>query len=161
MTDISVLTRQREGVNWCDVHRLLREAFKGMEGRIDPTSSLGRMGPDDLARLAATGWTVLAHQERDVVGCGFARVEGDALYLGKLAVAAHRRGEGILRDMLKAFDDIARQDGLRALRLQTRVELLENHETFRRTGFAEVARTAHAGYDHPTSITFERPVQAL
>jgi hypothetical protein len=26
-------------------------------------------------------------------------------------------------------------------------------------GFAEVARTAHAGYDHATSITYRRPLR--
>ena len=47
---------------------------------------------------------------------------------------------------------------LPVLELQTRVELTENHATFRALGFVEVARTAHPGYDRPTSITFRRPV---
>jgi hypothetical protein len=42
------------------------------------------------------------------------------------------------------------------LELQTRVELEENHAAFRAMGFAEAGRTAHPGYDRPTSITFRK-----
>jgi hypothetical protein len=35
---------------------------------------------------------------------------------------------------------------------------VENHATFRALGFAEAGRTAHEGFDRPTSITFARPV---
>ena len=43
-----------------------------------------------------------------------------------------------------------------ALELQTRVELGANHAAFQRLGFVEVGRTAHDGYDRPTSITFRK-----
>jgi hypothetical protein len=39
-----------------------------------------------------------------------------------------------------------------------RVELTETHATFRALGFTETGRTAHPGFDRPTSITFRRPV---
>jgi hypothetical protein len=48
--------------------------------------------------------------------------------------------------------------GLDHLELQTRVELTENHATFRAMGFVETGRTAHPGYDR-TSITFRRALR--
>ena len=48
--------------------------------------------------------------------------------------------------------------GLAMLGLQTRVELVENQTAFRAMGFQEVGRTAHPGYDRPTSITYRRAV---
>ncbi|GAB4262977.1 MAG: hypothetical protein Kow0013_08980 [Pararhodobacter sp.] len=65
------------------------------------------------------------------------------LYLGKLAVEPGARRRGL---------------GLPSVTLQTRVELLDNHKTFASLGFHEIARTAHAGFDRPTSITFRRSV---
>ena len=48
--------------------------------------------------------------------------------------------------------------GLPVLELQTRVELVENQAAFLAMGFVEVGRTAHKGYDRPTSITYRRAV---
>jgi phosphinothricin acetyltransferase len=45
------------------------------------------------------------------------------------------------------------------LELQTRVELIENHNTFSALGFEKVAETAHPGYSRPTSITMQRAVR--
>jgi hypothetical protein len=53
---------------------------------------------------------------------------------------------------------MARELGRPVLELGTRVELTENHAAFAALGFREVARTAHAGYDRPTSVTMERAV---
>ena len=42
------------------------------------------------------------------------------------------------------------------LELQTRVELNGNHAAFARLGFRETERTAHAGYERPTSLTMRK-----
>ena len=44
------------------------------------------------------------------------------------------------------------------LELSTRIELVENHATFARMGFAKTAETAHEGFDRPTSIVMRAPV---
>ena len=51
-------------------------------------------------------------------------------------------------DILKA--------GKPMLELQTRIELTANQAAFRKLGFHETARTAHAGYDRPTSVTMRK-----
>lgn len=138
------------------VHALLTAAFAYMEGRIDPPSSLARMGPAELAHEAGRAelW-VLGDPPRAGV---ILTPRPDTLYLGKLAVAAGARGQGLARVLANHACARARALGLPHVTLQTRVELTENHAAFARLGFAEVGRTAHPGYDRPTSITFRRAV---
>jgi len=136
-----------------DVLALIRAAFAYMDGVIDPPSSMHRLTRDTLAtsgEVWATGHPPLA--------CAVFTPRPDALYVGKLATAPAARGQGHARALLAAAESRARALGLPALELQTRVELTANHATFRALGFAEIARTAHAGYDRPTSITMQRPV---
>jgi GNAT superfamily N-acetyltransferase len=83
-------------------------------------------------------------------------VQGDALYLGRLAVAAAHRGSGLARALVAAAEAEARARGLGTLELQIRIELTENHAAFARLGFAKTGETAHDGYDRPTSITMRK-----
>ena len=80
------------------------------------------------------------------------------LYLGKIAVAATARGQGLARQMVAFATNIARARNLPNLTLQSRVELTGNHATFRALGFTETGRTTHEGYQKPTSITFTMAV---
>ncbi|WP_232829461.1 GNAT family N-acetyltransferase [Tropicimonas sp. IMCC34043] len=138
------------------VHVLLVESFADMEGQIDPPSSLTRMGVDDLRVLAAEGpaWVIGAPP----VGCVFTRVQGDNLYLQKLAVAPAARGRGVARRLIDTAADHARAEGLQALQLKTRIELVKNHAAFIRLGFSCIGWSAHPGYEHATSLTFARLV---
>lgn len=140
---------------WPTILALLHEAFAYMEGRIDPPSSLYSLTGDDLSRQAETGeiWIIGAP-----VACVFLTPKPGALYIGKLAVAAKCRGQGLARQLIDRAEERARRMGLPALELQTRVELVENQAAFRKLGFLEVGRTAHQGFDRPTSITYRRPV---
>jgi ribosomal protein S18 acetylase RimI-like enzyme len=92
------------------------------------------------------------------VACVFLTPQPGALYVGKLAVAASHRGQGLARRLIDLAEARARVLRLPVLELQTRVELVENQAAFRAMGFEEVGRTAHPGYDRPTSITYRRPV---
>jgi ribosomal protein S18 acetylase RimI-like enzyme len=142
--------------DWTGLMTLLSEAFAGMEGRIDPPSSLKAMTADSLAQKATREALVLAEDGARLVGCGFGAVEGDALYLSKLAVSTQARRQGILRGMLDLLSARARSRGLAALTLQTRVELIENHRTFEALGFRRIAGTSHPGYDRITSWTYRK-----
>ena len=140
---------------WPLILALLHEAFASMEGRIDPPSSLRELTPEALTRQAEIGeiWVI-----GTPVACIFLTPKPGALYVGKLAVAASHRGQGLARRMLDRAEARARDLGLPALELQTRVELVENQAAFLAMGFVEVGRTAHKGYDRPTSITYRRAV---
>jgi len=146
--------------DWQSLLSLLQSAFAYMHGRIDPPSSLDSMTADDLAKKARTETLILATEGGRLLGCAYAAVRSDCVYVGKIAVAADARQRGLARRLLAVADDVARQAGRDCLELQTRIELVENHRTFAALGFVKVAETAHAGYDRPTSITMRRPVVA-
>lgn len=102
-----------------------------MDGRIDPPSSLTKMGIEEFKAKAAEE---------------------------TLIVAQSARRKGVARRLFAEADEIDRRHGRRFLELQTRVELVENHATFAALGFTQVAETAHPGYDRATSITMRRLV---
>lgn len=142
--------------DWPALLALIHRAFAGMDGRIDPPSSLYRLTPQTVAEHARHGeiWVIGA----PVVACVFLTPQTDALYVGKLAVDPPEQGRGHARRLLDQAARRANALGFRELELQTRVELLENHAVFQRLGFRQVAATAHPGFDRPTSLTFRKPV---
>ena len=80
----------------------------------------------------------------------------DHFYLGKLAVLPACQGRGVGRRLLEAAERHAVRAGKPVIELQTRVELTANHRAFRALGFVETGRTAHPGYDRPTSVTMRK-----
>lgn len=140
--------------DWAALRALIARAFAGMEGRIDPPSSLHRLTAQDLARQAVTGevWVIGV----PALACVVLTPKGDALYLGKLAVKPEQQGKGFGRALVAVAQDRARALGFAALELETRVELVENQRFFIGLGFHEVDRKAHPGFDGPTSITWRK-----
>jgi ribosomal protein S18 acetylase RimI-like enzyme len=67
----------------------------------------------------------------------FSEAEARRLYLGKLAVSEKMRGQGCARRLVDLAAERARMKGLDILELETRIELQENHETFRKLGFVK------------------------
>lgn len=141
---------------WHDLLDLIRRAFASMDGVIDPPSSVHALTLDGLRIKAGQEAVFLAMEGERLVGCIFAANRGDDLYLGKLAVAPGKQRSGIGRRLIEAAEAFARTEGRHALELQTRVELVANQMAFVRLGFHETARTAHPGYDRPTSITLRK-----
>ena len=135
-----------------DVLTLIRTAFADMDGRIDPPSSMHRLSLDSVSAQAENGevWGI----GDPVQACVFLTPKSDSLYLGKLAVAPDARRLGLARRLIALARSRAADLGLPCVELQTRIELVENHATFEALGFNEIGRTAHAGYDRPTSITY-------
>ncbi|MDJ0631365.1 MAG: GNAT family N-acetyltransferase [Rhodobacter sp.] len=145
-----------EEADWHALHALLTACFAGMEGRIDPPSSLNRMTAETLRGKARDEVLVQCFWNRDLVGCGFLAPKAGVLYMGKLATAPAHRRKGILRRIMEIAEVLARQRGLCALVLQTRIELVENHAAFAALGFQETGTTAHLGFDRPTSVTMRK-----
>lgn len=144
--------------DWDGLHALLTQAFAGMKGRIDPPSSLNQMTPDSLRQKATEETLLIASRGAYPVGCVFARQDGMNLYVGKVAVRPALHGQGIGSALIGAAEQFGRTLGTQTATLESRVELTENHRLFERLGYCEVARTAHKGYDQPTSITFAKPL---
>src|SRR5262249_36968067 len=142
--------------DWSALLLLLQSAFAYMDGRIDPPSSLHRMGVDELRSKARQESLIIATEGNDLFGCAFAEGREHCVYVGKIALGAPYRGRGVARQLLAAAESIARRSGQSVLELQTRVELVENHQTFAALGFAKVGETAHPGHTRPTSITMRK-----
>ena len=151
--DISVRRAAVDFADWEAVRALIHDAFAYMNGRIDPPSSAWRLTPQSMAADAAEGALLLAGAGHTLVGCVFVRPKQDALYIGKLAVQPGLHGSGIGKALVQAARAEALARGLKALELETRIELTENHAAFARMGFTRTAETAHPGYERPTSIT--------
>lgn len=140
--------------DWAAVLALIRGAFGYMDGVIDPPSSMHLLTVDDIARQADTGeiWAI----GLPPVACAFLIPKGDWLYLGKLAVAANHRNKGLARGLVNRAMHRAAEMGLQGVELQTRIELTANQATFAAMGFEETSRSAHAGFDRPTTLTYRR-----
>ena len=149
------LVRATDPYDWPGVLALIQRAFAGMEGRIDPPSSVHRLTAGGIAAQARTGeiWVVPPLQ-----ACMFLTPKDGRLYLGKLAVEPALQGRGLARQLVALAEERARALGFAILELETRVELTENHAIFRHLGFVETGRKAHPGFDRPTSITFAKRV---
>ena len=144
--------RATDPYDWPALLALIQRAFAGMEGRINPPSSLHRLTAKDLSKQEV--WVIGSPAE----ACMVLTPKPGLLYLGKLAVEPGLQGRGHGWALVQMAEDRARALGLPVLELETRVELVENHIIFRRLGFLEVVRKAHSGFDRPTSITFAKSV---
>ncbi|MEL6233234.1 MAG: GNAT family N-acetyltransferase [Pseudomonadota bacterium] len=156
---------------WGEIRALVTQAFAFMEGRIDPPSSIHRWIDASCAAAASQGTCFLAEgpalpaegpaspaEGPVLIGCLFAKPDGSALHLSKIAVAEAARRRGVAHALIAAAEREAQRRGLTALTLQSRVELTETHAAFAALGFSVVGRTAHPGYDTPTSLTLSKPI---
>ena len=142
--------------DWPALLALLQESFATMDGRIDPPSSLHLFDAAKLAAKAQEEELILAFMDGALVGCLFATERGDALYLGKIAVRPGLHGRGIAKRMFALAEASARARGFKALELQARIELTENHRTFTALGFEKVGEGSHPGYTRPTDLNFRK-----
>ena len=153
---IQIIQDPQQFSDWAALLELLRHAFAYQADRIDPPSSLSKLDADGLARKAREEHLFLAVEGTQIVGCVYAKLTEDAVYVGKLAVLPGRQNQGIGRKLIQAAEAFARSAGRNALELETRIELTENHRTFAALGFTKVAERAHPGYDRMTSIRMRK-----
>ncbi len=136
---------------------LIRATFAGQP--VDPPPSAARETAETLAAHIAAhggaGWDGAT----GLVGVLLWSERSGALYIGRLAVAAAARRQGIARRLVDFAEVEARRRGLPRLRLGVRVELTSNHRLFAACGFVEVGRSTHEGYDRPTSIDMEKALR--
>ncbi|AOF89620.1 GNAT family N-acetyltransferase [Sinorhizobium sp. RAC02] len=142
---------------WDDLLSLVLDAFAYMDGIIDPPSSAHRMTAASLA-AKARGNRLRGSAGRNAARLHLRRPEAGSLYIGKLAVRPAFQGTGVGRLLLETAEALARERHLPVLRLETRIELVENHAAFARWGFVRTAENAHPGFTRPTSIEMRKTV---
>jgi GNAT superfamily N-acetyltransferase len=152
-----IISRIDEGFSrYEDLLALIMASFAYMDGVIDPPSSAHRLTVDSLKDKARDEIGLTAEVDGRLLGCTFLRPEPDFLYVGKLAVSPEAQGSGIGSRFLTEAEEIARELGKPALRLETRIELTGNHRRFEAWGFARTAEKSHAGYDRITFIEMQK-----
>lgn len=156
MTEIVRIDESFTG--WEDLLTLIMSSFAYMDGVIDPPSSAHRLTLVSLEQKARDEIAFVAVEDGQLAGCVFLKPEPRCLYVGKLAISPAFQNRGLGRRLLSVAEDIARQHGLPALRLETRIELTGNHATFEKWGFVRTAENAHAGYARTTSIEMQKPL---
>jgi predicted GNAT family N-acyltransferase len=130
-----------------------------METRIDPPSSLANLTTTDIQKHAANEILLLVQDTHSTpIACAFLTQKTNCMYIGKMAVATDHRGKGIAKALFDKSCDLAQSLGHSKLRLQTRIELTENHAIFAHHGFVKTAEGRHPGFNRTTEITMEKPV---
>lgn len=135
---------------------LILGAFAYMDGRIDPPSSAHALSAQSLQQKIADEFAFGVSDGERLAGCIFCKPESDCLYIGKLAVAPDFQGRGIGRLLLAKAEATARTLDLPALRLLTRIELVDNHRAFATWGFVETGTMCHPGFTRPTAIEMRK-----
>jgi GNAT superfamily N-acetyltransferase len=153
-----VETNPVDFADFAALHALLSTSFAYMAARIDPPSSMLQLTEGALRVKVEHEDLFLIRAAGRPIACLFGHARPACYYVGKLAVAAPQRRRGLARRLFDAAAVRARSLGLGVLELQSRIELAENHAAFAAMEFVEVGRTAHPGYDRPTSITMRRQV---
>lgn len=156
--DVRILVSPPQFADWTGLLALLHSAYAYMESRINPPSSLLRMDVHQLEKKARDEALILAFEDQRLIGCAFASLREDCVYVSKLAVDTAVRRRGVARKMMQEAERFARANARPFVELETRIELIENHKTFAALGFSKVAESAHPGFDRPTSITMRKPV---
>ncbi|MCO6176963.1 GNAT family N-acetyltransferase [Ciceribacter sp. RN22] len=137
--------------------QVILSAFAYMEGVVDPPSSATRLTPQVLQDKSGSEIAYVALEGDQIVGCVFLRPEPpETLYVGKLAVLPDAQGKGVGARLLMLAEQIARAEGLCALRLEVRVELTRNRSYFAGYGFVKTAENRHPGFDRTTSIEMRK-----
>jgi GNAT superfamily N-acetyltransferase len=137
---------------------VIQAAFAAQGAATDPPSGALAETAASLAARIGRGGGAGFWREGALTGVVFWERTGEALELGRLAVLPAFRRQGVAASLVEAAAAAGRAAGCVRLRLGTRVELTDNQRLFARLGFLETGRTAHPGYDRPTSVTMERPL---
>jgi ribosomal protein S18 acetylase RimI-like enzyme len=134
-------------------------AFEQYRGKLVPESGAFRETTQAIAtELAKDAGAIVAERNGAIIGCVMTKIEDGDLYFGRLSVLPAARGLGLARRLIAAVEDEARARGLPGVRLGVRIALPDNQKLFHSLGYREIAREAHPGFDHPTSINMRKTI---
>ena len=136
-----------------ELRRFVQDAFRDLP--IDPPSSALKETVADFAARLQTDIIFVALAANALIGCIFCTPDGDALYIGRLAVRPDWRRRGVASALVDSAKDEARRRGAKRITLGARIALPGNVALFRRHGFVIVRETCHPGFTTPTSYDME------
>jgi len=136
-----------------EIHAFTHAIFGALD--IDPPSSVLKETEADFTKRLSDETCFVVEAAGKLIGSMFCRLDGDTLYVGRLAVAPDFRRRGIANALMQAAKTEARRIGARRITLGARIALPGNVALFRRHGFAIVRETCHPGFTRPTSYDME------
>jgi DNA-binding MarR family transcriptional regulator/GNAT superfamily N-acetyltransferase len=130
---------------WC-IEEYFRELATRFKTGFDPAKSISATA-DELAPPA--GVFVMARLDGQPIGCGALKINDKNIgEIKRMWVRADARGLGIGRRILEKLEELARDFGLRTLRLETNRTLEEGQALYRKCGYLEVAPFNDEPYAH-------------
>jgi ribosomal protein S18 acetylase RimI-like enzyme len=139
------------------VYDIMRQAFLEYAGALPQESGALRESVDDVRAAMQEGGAVLAFVGDAAVGSARFLPEDEALYVGRVAVVPACRRRGIASALMRYLEDLARDQGLEAVRIGVRESLPSNIALYEKLGYVEVKREPH-GADR--SLTMLKRVSA-
>ena len=136
-----------------EIHGFTKAIFAALV--IDPPSSVLKEGEADFAARLRDENCFIVEENGRLIASMFCKRDGEALYVGRLAVAPEYRRRGIANALIEAAKEEARRLGLKRITLGARITLPGNVALFRRHGFVVVRETCHPGFSQPTSYDME------
>jgi ribosomal protein S18 acetylase RimI-like enzyme len=153
---MAIVVRKAEAHEAATVTAVIHAAFEPYRGRLVPDSSAHAETVETVRGKMASGGAVLAERDGRMLAAVLFEPEGDALYIGRLAVLPEARRNGLAQRLVEAVEAIARERGVARLTLGVRLSLEDNIRLFTRLGFRETGRTSHPGFTEHTSMDMEK-----
>jgi DNA-binding MarR family transcriptional regulator/GNAT superfamily N-acetyltransferase len=127
----------------------LERYFQELAARFETGFEPARSIPASAEALTPPhGYFVLATLHDDPIGCGALKCHPAFGEIKRMWVATAARGLGIGTRILLRLEDLAREQGLPLLRLETNKSLTEAQSLYRRNGFREVPAFNDEPYAH-------------
>jgi DNA-binding MarR family transcriptional regulator/N-acetylglutamate synthase-like GNAT family acetyltransferase len=123
-----------------------RELAARFKGGFNPSE--GDPAPEQ-EMTPPNGFFVLARIDGRAVGCGgLRRIDERVGEIKRMWTAPEARGQGVARRVLLELEALARDAGIKTLRLDTNRVLAEAQAMYRREGYREIARYNDNPYAH-------------
>lgn len=122
-----------------------RELAERFDDGFNPDKSISA-APEELT--PPNGYFVVAELHGDGVGCGALKCHAEFGEVKRMWVAPSARGLGIGKRILARLEEIARQQKLQVLRLETNKALAEAQTLYKNSGYREVAPFNSEPYAH-------------
>lgn len=149
----TTVTRFTDERRLAELHAFVLGVFGALD--ITPRSSMLKESVADFAERFRGDAIFIAQTSEALIGSIFCSPDGDALYIGRLAVAPEWRRRGVASALVDAAKDEARRIGAKRITLGARIALPGNVALFRRHGFVVVREACHPGFTTPTSYDME------
>ncbi|CAN5132846.1 hypothetical protein BH10PSE7_BH10PSE7_37840 [soil metagenome] len=134
-----------DDARWC-LNAYFHELSERFESGFDPEKSNPAR---DEEITPPSGFFVIARRGGRPVGCGALKCTDAATgEIKRMWTAPSARGQGVAREVLQTLESIAREIGLKRLRLETNRTLTEAQALYRKAGYEEVSRFNEEPYAH-------------